>query len=210
MLGPAWVAWLDGDPLRARQLLVDGAEVAIGDENLMAAGWLLHDAARLGATGIATRFSRLLDRSRSALLAVRAAHVDALEGHDPDALERASTSFASLGLDLFAAEAAWSASDGFRRAGDQRAGTRLAQRAEALARRCPGVRTPGLFRPEGPSPLTTREREVAGLASGGLSSAAIAQRLHLSVRTVDNHLQHAYAKLGVTKRDQLAAVLSPS
>ena len=31
----------------------------------------------------------------------------------------------------------------------------------------------------------------------------------LSVRTVDNHLQNAYTKLGVSGRDQLAAALGP-
>ena len=48
------------------------------------------------------------------------------------------------------------------------------------------------------------------MAGDGLASQDIAARLYLSVRTVNNHLQHVYAKLGVTSRDQLAAVLGPS
>ena len=40
--------------------------------------------------------------------------------------------------------------------------------------------------------LTPREREIALLAAGGSSSREIAERLVLSVRTVDNHLQNAY------------------
>ncbi len=51
--------------------------------------------------------------------------------------------------------------------------------------------------------LTAREREIAGLAAGGLSSRAIADRLTLSVRTVDSHLSRVFAKLGVTSRAQL-------
>lgn len=55
--------------------------------------------------------------------------------------------------------------------------------------------------------LTQREREVAQLAAGGMSSKAIAGRLFLSVRTVDTHLARAYAKFGVHSRDELAGVL---
>ena len=48
--------------------------------------------------------------------------------------------------------------------------------------------------------LSGRERDVAVLAAGGLSSRAIAAELLLSVRTVDNHLGRVYAKLGVSSR----------
>ena len=52
-------------------------------------------------------------------------------------------------------------------------------------------------------PLSPREREVALLAADGVTSKDIAERLDLSVRTVHNHLQHVYAKLGVTSRPEL-------
>jgi DNA-binding CsgD family transcriptional regulator len=45
------------------------------------------------------------------------------------------------------------------------------------------------------------------LAATGMASKDIAERLYLSVRTVNNHLQHAYAKLGVTSRAGLAQAL---
>ena len=57
--------------------------------------------------------------------------------------------------------------------------------------------------------LTPREREIALLAAAGASSRQIAGRLVISVRTVDNHLQSAYRKLGVSRREDLARVLSP-
>jgi DNA-binding CsgD family transcriptional regulator len=56
-------------------------------------------------------------------------------------------------------------------------------------------------------PLTNREREIALLAADGLPSRVIAERLYLSVRTVDNHLARIYTKLGVTGRSQLPGVL---
>jgi DNA-binding CsgD family transcriptional regulator len=56
-------------------------------------------------------------------------------------------------------------------------------------------------------PLSAREREVALLAAGGLTSKEIAEKLFLSSRTVENHLQRVYVKLGVTGRAELAAQL---
>ncbi|OWY60812.1 hypothetical protein B7486_67160 [cyanobacterium TDX16] len=56
--------------------------------------------------------------------------------------------------------------------------------------------------------LTRREQEVAGLAAEGQSNQEIADRLGLSVRTVENHLQRAYEKLGIPGRDELAAALA--
>ena len=53
-------------------------------------------------------------------------------------------------------------------------------------------------------PLTIRERQVAELAAEGARSREIADRLYLSPRTVENHLQRVYAKLGSTAGIALA------
>lgn len=45
------------------------------------------------------------------------------------------------------------------------------------------------------------------MAAAGNSSKTISQHLTLSVRTVDNHLQHIYLKLGVRTRADLAKAL---
>jgi DNA-binding CsgD family transcriptional regulator len=53
--------------------------------------------------------------------------------------------------------------------------------------------------------LTSREQEIAALVAAGLSNAAIAIRLTLSERTVENHVSHILRKLGSTPRVSVAA-----
>jgi non-specific serine/threonine protein kinase len=52
--------------------------------------------------------------------------------------------------------------------------------------------------------LTKRQREVAVLVAEGLTNAQIAARLHLSERTIENHVFNALSALGLHKRVQLA------
>ncbi|WP_046111336.1 helix-turn-helix transcriptional regulator [Aquincola tertiaricarbonis] len=52
--------------------------------------------------------------------------------------------------------------------------------------------------------LSTRERQVAGLAAQGLPDKVIAQRLGIAVTTVRTHLEHAFRKLEVPNRAALA------
>jgi DNA-binding NarL/FixJ family response regulator len=51
-----------------------------------------------------------------------------------------------------------------------------------------------------PLPLTAREREILTLAARGLSNKALAERLTVSVRTVEGNLYRAGLKLGVSER----------
>jgi len=90
---------------------------------------------------------------------------------------------------LLAAEAASGSAEAFRRAGDQRASTAALRRSDALAAVCEGAATPGLVHAAAPVPLSGREREIVMLAATGMASQDIAERLYLSVRTVNNHLQ---------------------
>jgi DNA-binding CsgD family transcriptional regulator len=55
--------------------------------------------------------------------------------------------------------------------------------------------------------LTDRQRDLVDLALAGLSDKAIASRLAISDHTVGNHFRAIYAKLGVSKRSQLIALL---
>ncbi|SEC89104.1 ATP-binding protein [Rhodococcus koreensis] len=55
------------------------------------------------------------------------------------------------------------------------------------------------------SPLTKREQEIAELLAQGLSNRQIAERLVISRRTVDGHVEHIFDKLAVSSRTQVAA-----
>ncbi|MEV0227524.1 LuxR C-terminal-related transcriptional regulator [Streptomyces sp. NPDC050704] len=68
--------------------------------------------------------------------------------------------------------------------------------------------------PEAPAPraptlaaLTRREREVAALVHQGLSNRQIAEKLVISKRTADAHVEHILAKLGVASRGEVAALV---
>jgi two-component system response regulator DesR len=57
-----------------------------------------------------------------------------------------------------------------------------------------------------PDPLTDRERQVVRLAGEGLSTARIAQELHLSDGTVRNYLSEAIHKVGASNRVEAARI----
>jgi DNA-binding CsgD family transcriptional regulator len=77
-----------------------------------------------------------------------------------------------------------------------------AELARAEQERVPGRR------PATSGELTPTERRVVELAAGGLANKQIATTLFVTVHTVEVHLAHAYAKLGVRSRGQLAARLA--
>jgi DNA-binding CsgD family transcriptional regulator len=55
-------------------------------------------------------------------------------------------------------------------------------------------------RREWPAGLTTRETEVLRLLARGLSNRQIADRLVIARKTVDNHVEHIYTKIGASNR----------
>jgi len=60
--------------------------------------------------------------------------------------------------------------------------------------------------PEALPLLTRREGEILRLLASGLTNAAIAARLRVSINTVASHIKHLYPKLGVVNRSQATAV----
>ena len=139
----------------------------------------------------------------SKLIDAFAAHAAALVRRSAAGLDSAAEDFQVLGAWLLAAEASTAAAVIYRAEGQARRASAATRRAAEFTAKCGEVRTPSLAGGPEAERLTRREREVAGLAAAGASNKEIAARLHLSARTVENHLQSIYAKLGVTGRDQL-------
>jgi DNA-binding CsgD family transcriptional regulator len=211
-IGRAWRTAVGGERTAAFTILHEAAQWANETGQAVFEGLALHAAVRLGfAAEVVTRLEAVAAGVDAREVTIGARHARALVHHDGAALDSVSVAFEELGALLHAAEAAAEAAVAHRSQGQARAATGAAERARALAARCEGARTPALLAVDDvveAAALTRREGEVARLAAGGLPSREIAERLFLSVRTVDNHLQRAYFKLGVTSRRELAVKLA--
>jgi len=204
----SWSAVSDGQAERACQLASDAANLGIASGDLVAASAALHDLARFGrAVDAVPRLDQIAAQVDPGLIGLRADHVRALADADAGALERVRASFADIGADLLAAEAAAQAAaawKGLGRTGAARAATHSAIR---LLAECEDAVTPSLRSIDDGVRLTFAERRTAALAAEGKSNKSIAAELQLSVRTVEHRLQRVYAKTGATGRSGLAGVL---
>ncbi|HLI96041.1 MAG TPA: AAA family ATPase [Candidatus Baltobacteraceae bacterium] len=81
--------------------------------------------------------------------------------------------------------------------------TQEAQRILTVCGAAPGPAAAGVL-----EQLSAREREVAALAVEGLSNRDIATRLSLSERTIGNHLQSIFNRLGINNRRELMRKMS--
>jgi DNA-binding CsgD family transcriptional regulator len=208
--GRAWASVVMGETSLALQTLARAAERAAATSLRVAEAHLLHDIARLGQPGsVAQRLAALAELVDGELVAAFAGHAAALARKQPAELEASGLAFESLGALMLAAEAYHAAAEIHRSLGAGRQARAAARRADELVAICGGVRTPPMAIGGQAERLTRREREVASMAAAGASSREIAAKLVLSVRTVENHLQSVYGKLGVTGRDELARALHP-
>lgn len=209
-LADAWAASAANRPTEAAELFRQGAELAAATGHRTTESWLLHDLMRTCRLDVSVRLGELARACDSSLISARARHAAAVRTRDPAELERAAEDFEALGAMLLAAEAATNSAELYSQTGDQRRATAMSRRSAELTERCENAATPGLVRTGSAVPLSGREREIAILAAAGIASKDIADRLFLSVRTVNNHLQHVYTKLGVSSRADLAEALGGS
>jgi DNA-binding CsgD family transcriptional regulator len=204
----AWTAAAAGDLPAARDHLVAAANLGEEVGDLIGATSALHGLARLGhARQVAARLAALATQVDGALVAARAAYAYALASRDDTALDKASRDFEDLGAILYAAEASAEAAVVLRRAGKARQATAAEQRAARMLAHCEGAATPPVRTITARVRLTPSELDAALQAAAGRSNKQIAADMHLSVRTVESHLQRVYEKLGVSGRHELADAL---
>ncbi len=205
-LARVWAAASAGETSRAQQLARAHAHSC--PQAPLTAALFLHEALRTGgpAAEVAPPLRRAADRTDSPLAHACADHAEAMAAGDATGAEQASRAFAAIGALLRAAEAAGHAAVIHDRAGLRGPARAAAASSASLAGACEGARTPGLGAIRAPS-LSHREAEVAALAARGLANAEIAERLVLSVRTVESHLYRAATKLGVSRREDLGPLL---
>jgi DNA-binding CsgD family transcriptional regulator len=173
------------------------------------------------ATAVIERLGRLASEQQhpwGLATLKRSSAVATLAGGYDDAaaaqLAQAAADYGTLGLDFDSARALL-ALGRFQRRAKKRAAARqsLDQAREAFERfGCPGwaeAASAELSRISGrraapAGALTASERRIAELVAAGMSNKQIAAQLFVSVYTVENHLSHVYAKLGIRSRTQLA------
>jgi DNA-binding CsgD family transcriptional regulator len=204
----AWTAAAAGDLPAARQQLEAAADHGEEIGDLIGATSALHGLARLGrARHVAARLTDLATHVEGDLVAARAAYASAVADRNSEHLDKVSRDFEDLGAILYAAEARAEAAVVLRRAGDARKAAAAEQHAARLLARCEGAATPAVQTITARVRLTPGELDTAANAAAGRTNKQIAADLHLSVRTVESHLQRVYEKLGVAGRHELADAL---
>jgi DNA-binding CsgD family transcriptional regulator len=120
------------------------------------------------------------------------------------ACEDAARLLAQAGRRDDAAALLTEALDRYEQAGADAWARRVRERLRTLGAR-PGARGPRQRPARGWESLTPTEQAVSQLVAEGLTNGAVAKRLYISPHTVNTHLRHAFAKLGVSNRVALAA-----
>jgi DNA-binding CsgD family transcriptional regulator len=206
----AWVAAAQGAVTEALSILSVEAQKARQHGQFAIEVLILQTATQFGDRSNGSRLHELAGIVEGPRAGLAARFADALQAGDGAELSAVSKRFDSVGDLIAAADAsAWAAAS-YRRQGLRGSSLACSARAVALAHECGLASTPALRQGAGPSPFTDREREIVTLIGRGLSSRAVADRLSLSVRTVEGHIYRAMAKTETTTREELAALLAGS
>lgn len=203
----AWIAASTGSPREAIELCGEAADSAQSSGQYAVAAEALHHAARFGDRQIAQRLTDVGRLVQGPVVGLYVQHAAAVANADPAALCVVSGRFEQIGLMLSAADAAAQAVPLYDRAGRRRECAEATARSARLAARCDSATTPAIRAAARPLPVTAREREITALVAQGLSNREIAERLTVSIRTVEGHIYRACIKLDVADRDALARIV---
>jgi DNA-binding CsgD family transcriptional regulator len=163
-------------------------------------------AAQWGDASGAPRARELAEALSLPLADAVALHAKALLGGDGDGLLAASAAYRGIGDKAAAADAAAQSSVAFAASQQHKRALYAAALARELADECGGLCTPALRTPEGLK-LSGRQRDVVELVVAGLSNRQIAEKLVMSVRTVEGHIYRACQRVGAQSREELASII---
>lgn len=187
----------EGHPFLAMRLMHDAWRLRLIDDHEHFAHL---DRLATVASQVQGSFAALLSQYAPAFRAL----IEPEAGGSTPTVESIAMQHLAAGRALFAAEVAARAAEITSAAGDRRRTATLLTLFAQATPHLPGVNTPSLGRARiDPAVLSEREVEVCEAAEQGLTNPEIASQLFLSPRTVEGHLQRAYAKLGITDRRQL-------
>jgi DNA-binding CsgD family transcriptional regulator len=202
----SWVAASQGAVSEAIAVLASAAERARDNGRFAEEVMCLQTAAQFGDRTGAPRLRELESIVEGPRAALAARFAVALRDFEAAELAAVSQDFERMGDVVAAIDAAAHAALAFRRHDKRGSALSCSTRADALAAQV-GAVTPALRQSSESLPLTEREAEVVMLIGEGLSNRAIADRLTLSVRTVESYIYRAMMKTETTSRDELAALL---
>ncbi|WP_068278690.1 helix-turn-helix transcriptional regulator [Aldersonia kunmingensis] len=206
-LAEAWLRAAEGAVTGGIETCHAAADSAASAHQFAVEADALHSAARFGDRTVAERLGALAAQLGTRLIGIHARHAAAVAADNGAELDAAAAEYERIGALLSSADASAQAASAHERAGNKRATAESAAAANRNAAECGGAMTPALRTSAQPLPLTVREREIANLVAAGLSNKQIAERLYVSVRTVEGHIYRAGGKLDVADREGLAALI---
>lgn len=205
-LARAWVAAGQGAVSEAIAVVLAAAERAAAKKQFAVEVLCLQTAVQFGDRTSALRLRELESMVEGPRVGLAARFAEGVRDGDAAQLVSVSEEFESMGDPVAAVDAAAHAALAFRRQGRRGSALGSSTRAERLAAEC-GAVTPALRLAGETLPLTEREIEIVMLIGEGLPNRAIAERLTLSIRTVESHIFRAMKKTGTTSREELATLL---
>jgi DNA-binding NarL/FixJ family response regulator len=209
-IAEAWVCSAEGAVSQAISVM---REAAAKECERCRPAWevvLLQTATQFGDHTTAARLASLADDVQGPRAPTAAAHAVALAAGNGDGLVEASRRYEEFGDRLAAADAAAQAVVAYQNAGLRGAAMTASSIAQRLASECQGAQTPALRAATTEQPFTARQREIISLAAQGLSNKQIADRLTMSIRSVEGHLFRASQRVAATSREQLISILQGS